>query len=170
MVGSVLPTWFVSSGQNVIAGIKVGMDVGDVWHLAAGAQGFALPFVSSFSSGGGPMGFAFVFGTATCGTPNFHLTLSAGEAVHNLGFSGNNTPIVVGSLSWRVGQYVALETENWFFPSLSAPFSTSEPFLILNSAGLRLMNKNLAADIGFVRIPGSMTPFPWVDFTYTFGV
>jgi hypothetical protein len=167
MVGTVLPTWFSGGGQNLVAGFKVGMDVGDVWHLAAGAQGVGLPFFGSFS-GGSPAGFGFVFGTATCGTPLFNITFSAGEGVHNLG-SGGNTFIAVGSASWRVGQHVALQTENWFFPGLPSMFGNNEPFLIINSAGIRLMNKNLAADLGFIRIPGSVTPFPWVDFTYTFG-
>jgi hypothetical protein len=169
MVGTIDPAWFAPGLQNVIAGVKLGVDAGDVWHLAVGAQGFAFPGFSLFGSGS-PMGFGFVFGTATCGTPTFNATLSVGEAVHNLTTSSNNTLIAVGSFSWRVHQNVAIESENWFFPGIQSGGLNGEPFLMLNSAGLRLMNKNLAADLGFIRWPGSMTPVPWVDFTYNFGV
>ncbi|HYV46441.1 MAG TPA: hypothetical protein VFA20_16365 [Myxococcaceae bacterium] len=171
MVGTVLPAWFAPGFQNVIGGVKIGTDIGDVWHLAAGAQGFALPGpqMFAFGSGGAPMGFAFVFGTATAGTPALNMTVSVGEAIHNLGGTGSNTVIAVGSASWRVHQNVALETENWFFPGIQSGGLNGEPFLMLNSVGVRLMNKNLAADLGFLRWPGSVYPFPWVDFTYTFG-
>jgi len=170
MVGTVVPGWFASGLQNVVAGLKIGTDVGDVWHLAAGAQGFALPG-PSISGSGSAIGLGMVFGTATCGTPTFNMTLTVGDAVHNVGGAGpSNTIIVVGSASVRVHQYVALETENWFFPTIRSPvFGSVEPILMFNSFGVRLMNKNLAADLGFVRWPGSFTPIPWVDFTYSFG-
>jgi hypothetical protein len=168
MVGSMLPFWFISSGQNLIAGAKLGMDAGDVWHLAVGAQGLLLPAgVPGFSSSSvNPAGGGMVFGTVTCGTPLYSLTISAGEAMVNVMGNTANTPIVVVSASSRVAQNVALEMENWFFPGISGP--STEPFLMFNSAGVRLMNEHLAADLGFIRAPGSFIPVPWVDFTYTF--
>lgn len=169
-VGTIVPMWFAPGLQNVLAGFKIGTDVGDVWHLAAGAQGFAFPGFSFMGSPTGVAGFGFVFGTATCGTPAFNISLSMGEGYQRLtGGDGSSTFIAVGSVSWRVHQYVALETENWFFPGITSGGFNGEPFLILNSAGVRLMNKNLSADLGFVRWPGTITPIPWVDFTYAFG-
>jgi hypothetical protein len=109
------------------------------------------------------------FGTATVGTQAFNVTLTAGGTATNIfGSSGMNSFIVVGSAAWRIGPNVALETENWFFPNLN--HSPTEPIFMVNSAGVRLMNEHIAADLGFIRLPGSNIPVPWVDFTYTFSV
>src|SRR5262245_46907815 len=47
MVGTVVPTWFLTSGQNVVGGFKFGGDVNEFLHLGAGVQGFVLPFAGS---------------------------------------------------------------------------------------------------------------------------
>ena len=168
MVGSVVPTWFMSSGQNLVGGIKIGGDFGDVWHLAAGAQGFLLPF--STSSGGQPAGFGMVFGTATVGTELLNVTVSVGEGMGTVGGpSFANTPIIVASATWRVAPNVALETENWIFPNLDNTRVGAPLAQVLGSGGVRLMNQYLAADLGFIVTSGVPFPVPWVDFTYNFG-
>jgi hypothetical protein len=170
MLGTIVPLWFSPNLQNAIVGLKVGTDIGDLWHVAVGAQGFAYPGLDILGPATGLNGFAFVFGTVTCGTPVISATVSAGGGFQRLfGGDGSATPIVVASASYRVAPYVALETENWFILGMPG-FTSGQPFLMLNSGGVRLMNRNLAADLGFVLTPGGTTPLPWVDFSYSFGV
>jgi hypothetical protein len=162
MFGSVVPLWFVSSGWNVLGGVKFGGSLGEHVHLAAGAQGLLFPAVSST-----PLTMVMGFGTATFGTPDRHLTLTAGTSLNAVGYIlPHLRPIVVVGGAIRVAPHMALQTENWLFPTLSAG---SEPFFMLNSAGVRFMNGRLATDLGLVRVAGSLIPIPWVDFTYSFG-
>jgi len=167
LVGSVVPAWFAPGGHHLVAGFKIGADFGDIWHVAGGAQGLALPFISS-----GPMFAGVAFLTLTVGTPDVNLTASVGQIASAGSFSSSSssTTIVAAGASFRAAPNVALVTENWFFPWLSPPFSVStEPFFMLNSVGVRLMSDHLAADLGLVRFQGSFFPIPWVDFTYSFG-
>jgi hypothetical protein len=172
LVGTMAPLWFSPGLQNVLVGVLVGTDVGNVWHLAAGVQGFGMPGQTVFgASSPVPQGLGFAYGTATCGTPTLNATFSLGGAIHNLNGTrtGAGALTIMVSAYWRVHPYVALETENWFFPGIPSGVFSVEPFMILNSFGLRVMNQNLAADLGVVRLPGTLTPIPWVDFTYAFG-
>ncbi len=164
--GAVVPAWLLGAGGfNFIAGIKVGGSVGDRLHLAAGAQGLFLPGIST--GVGGAVGF--VFGTATYGTPDAHLSLGLGKPfmLTNSGGSLDSTIITTLSGNLRVSQRVALVTENWLMPTLIASGNNQLP--MLNSLAVRLFGENWAVDLGGIRVPGLPIPIPWLDFAYNFG-
>jgi hypothetical protein len=163
--GAIVPAWLLgASGFNFIAGAKVGGSVGDKLHLAAGAQGLVIPGIGTGI--GGTVGF--VFGTATVGTPDAHLSLGVGKpfTLTNSGGSLDSTVIATLSGNLRVSQRVALVTENWLFPTFG---STGGQLPMLNSLAVRLFGESWAVDLGGIRVPGLGIPVPWVDFAYNFG-
>ncbi len=164
-VGAAIPFWFVANGQglNLIGGVKVGGSLSEHFHLSAGAQALVLPGVF----GSGPVGGGFVFGTATYGTPDAHLSLAAGVPFV-LGTSGPNPfdyLLLTASGNLRIGQGTALVTENWLLPSVSI----NNELPLLNSLALRFFGTNWAVDVGAIRVPGVGFPIPWLDFAYNFG-
>ena len=163
--GAVLPAWLLGApGFNFIGGIKVGTSVGDRLHLAVGAQGLVLP-----GFGGGSGGTAgFLFGTATYGTPDAHLSLGVGKPFTLSNSGGELDSNIIATLSGnvRLSQRVALVTENWLIPTLGT--STSE-LPMLNSLAVRLFGESWAVDLGGIRVPGLPIPIPWLDFAYNFG-
>ncbi|AKJ02313.1 hypothetical protein ATI61_108298 [Archangium gephyra] len=163
--GAVVPAWLLGAGGfNFIAGVKVGGSVGDRLHLAAGAQGLFIPGIGTGI--GGAVGF--VFGTATYGTPDAHLSLGLGKpfTLTNSGGSLDSTLITTISGNLRVSQRVALVTENWLMPTIGI---TSGQLPMLNSLAVRLFGESWAVDLGGIRVPGLAIPIPWVDFAYNFG-
>jgi hypothetical protein len=162
-VGSVLPAFLAGpSGANFIGAVKLGGAVTENLSLAAGAQTLYIPVVGV--AGG------FLFGTATYGTPDAHVSVSLGKPfiVGSVGSSmGDALATVSGNL--RVSQHAALVTENWLMPS----FSSGDLFF-LTSGGLRIMGDHLAVDLAGVWMGsgqhGLLTavPIPWVDLTYNF--
>lgn len=164
--GAVVPAWLLGvSGFNFIAGIKVGTSVGDKLHLAAGAQGLFIP---GFGTGvGGTVGF--VFGTATYGTADAHLSLGLGKPFTLTNSGGSLDSSVIGTLSGniRVSQRVALVTENWLLMSSGVSMGGQLP--MLNSLAVRLFGERWAVDLGGIRVPGLPIPIPWLDFAYNFG-
>lgn len=163
--GAVLPLWLVPSGFNFIGGIKVGASLGDRLHLAAGAQGIFVPGL--FGTSGGAAGF--VFGTATYGTPDGHLSVAVGKpfmiAQGTAGF--NELFIVTLNGNLRVGQRVALVTENWLLPTMGTTYSGQLP--MINSLAARIFGESWAVDLGLIRVADTIVPIPWLDFTYNFG-
>lgn len=163
--GAMVPLWLVPSGFNFIGGIKVGASLGDRLHLAAGAQGLFLPGLFGTSGGGA----GFVFGTATYGTPDGHLSVAVGKPF--LLASGTSafdeTFIVTLNGNLRVGQRVALVTENWLLPTMGTTYSGQLP--MINSLAARIFGENWAVDLGLIRVADVPFPFPWLDFTYNFG-
>jgi hypothetical protein len=163
--GAVIPAWFAPNGLglNFIGGLKVGGSVSERFHLAAGAQALVLPSLGT----SGPIGGGFLFGTATYGTPDAHVSLATGVPF----FLGTNAPntldalLVTVSGNLRVGQGTALVTENWIIPA--AQIYNDVP--MVNSLALRFFGTNWAVDVGAVRVPGTAIPIPWLDFAYNFG-
>jgi hypothetical protein len=163
-VGAVVPAWLASGGFNLIGGVKVGGSVTDRLHLAIGAQALFLP--SLLGGEGGAAGF--LFGTATYGTPDAHVSLALGKPFTFA--SGeevlNRHYIVALSGNVRMTQTLALVTENWLMPTLSL---SDNQLPMINSLALRIFGEHWSVDLGGIRIPEVPIPIPWLDFTYNFG-
>ncbi len=167
-VGAVLPAWLINGGFNLIGGIKLGTSVGDRLHLAVGAQGLILPGVMGVGSGGGGA-VGFLFGTATYGTPDAHLSLALGTpfmfAQGTDVFSNHYIAALSGNV--RLSQRVSLVSENWLLPTVGMAPNGELP--MLNSLAARVFGESWAVDLGAIRVPGFPIPVPWLDFTYNFG-
>jgi hypothetical protein len=150
-LGSALPFLFASGGANFVGAVKVGGSVGEHLHLAAGAQALWLPGLDA-SVGGG-----FLFGTATVGTPDAHLSLSAGPP---FGPGGAGDLFFTLSGAVRVSERVALVSENWLFPGADGT---------VLSGAVRLTGSRLGVDAGLVFLEGASVPLPWLDFIWSFG-
>jgi hypothetical protein len=163
--GAVLPAWLVDGGFNFIGGFKVGGEVADRIHLAAGAQALVLPGASLGTVG-------ILFGTATYGTPDAHLSLGLGTPFIFSNGSGSNAfardVLVAVSGNLRLTRQVALVTENWVVPSLADNFS-DRTLPMVNSLAVRMLGEKWAVDLGLIRVPQVGFPIPWLDFTYNFG-
>ncbi|MFY0565909.1 hypothetical protein ACN28E_18960 [Archangium lansingense] len=164
--GAVLPAWLIDGGFNLIGGVKVGASVGDKLHLAVGAQGLVLP---GLSGGGFGSTVGFLFGTATYGTPDAHLSVALGKPFMLSNNQDAISPyyIVAVSGNVRVTQRLALVTENWLVPNLDVNLGGELP--MLNSLAVRIFGESWAVDLGAIRVPGTIIPIPWVDFAYNFG-
>jgi hypothetical protein len=161
--GAVLPLWVLgANGFNIIGGVKVGGSPLDKLHLAVGAQAISFPSSGLVAAG-------FLFGTATYGTPDIHVSLGVGSPFLLTG-SFSLAPQAVTTLSGnvRVGQNVALVSENWLIPGFISPGATGE-LPMLNSLAVRIFGKQWAVDIGGIRVPNVPIPIPWLDFAYNFG-
>ena len=163
--GAVLPAWLIPGAFNFIGGVKVGGSIGDRLHLAAGAQGLVVPGLGV--GFGGTVGF--VFGTATYGTPDAHVSLGLGKPFMLTNSGGGLDSSVITTLSGniRVSQRVALVTENWLLIAPGASLNGQLP--MLNSLAVRLFGESWAVDLGGIYVPGSPIPIPWLDFAYNFG-
>jgi hypothetical protein len=156
-VGTALPFLFSAGGKgmNFVGTVKAGGSVSEHLHLAVGAQGFLLP-----SAG---VGAGFLFGTATIGTPDAHLSLSAGPPfLADGGESDLGGLLYSVSGALRVSDGVALVTENWIIPGGEEPFN-------VYSGAVRFIGQKLAVDAGLVFLEGSPVALPWVDFTWRLG-
>jgi hypothetical protein len=168
--GAVVPAWLVPNGFNLIGGVKVGGSVTDKLHLAVGAQALILPGLM-WSSPSAPAAAGFVFGTATYGTPDAHVSVAAGTPfLFQKGedvLSGHIVTTLSGNL--RLTRGLALVTENWLLPTVYEPGDRSLP--MFNSLGVRIFGEHWAVDIGAIRVPQLpvFVPIPWLDFTYNFG-
>lgn len=156
-VGTSLPFLFSFGGEgmNFTGTVKAGGSLTEHLHLAVGAQGLLLP--SSAVSVG------FLFGTATLGTPDAHLSLSAGPpflADAGDGALGGLIYTVSGAL--RLSDGIALVTENWIIPGGDEPFN-------VYSGAVRFMGQRLAVDAGLVLLEGVPVALPWIDFTWRLG-
>lgn len=180
LVGTVAPAWFFGiQGINGIVGLKAGAPVTEKIHIAAGLEALAIPNVSQ-SGSASPFVAGLLFGSATFGEADRHLTVSVGKpVVANLAQSTNNVVsmdlITTLSANYRVHQNVSLLTENWLvIPSFeNGQWATGHAF------GGRFIGERIAADVGLIWFvipqgatgqPGLATaiPIPWVDFTYNF--
>jgi hypothetical protein len=163
--GAVLPAWLIPGAFNFIGGVKVGGSIGDRLHLAVGAQGLAVPGLGT--GFGGAVGF--VFGTATYGTPDAHLSLGLGKPFMLFNGGGGLDSSVIGTLSGniRVSQRAALVTENWLLMAPGANLNGQLP--MLNSLAVRLFGESWAVDLGGIYVPGTPMLIPWLDFAYNFG-
>lgn len=157
-LGCAVPALFAKDGANLVGTLKLGVSAGEYVHLAAGTQLLWLPGVDSGASVG------FVFGTVTVGTPDLHLGVSVGPPIA-IGSSASKVGDLLFSVSgsWRVARSLALVTENWFFPS-----ATTTEAKMVNALAARILGEHIAVDLGFLRVPGSSVPIPWLDFTYNF--
>jgi hypothetical protein len=165
--GAAIPAWLAEDGFNLIGGVKVGGQVTDRLSLAAGAQALVLPGMGSSFSGGAA---GLLFGTATYGTPDAHMSLAVGTpfvlASEKEVFTRHYIVALSGNV--RMSQRLALVTENWLLPTLADEVANNQ-FPMLNSLALRIFGEHWAVDIGGIRMPGIPIPIPWLDFTYNFG-
>jgi hypothetical protein len=162
--GAVLPFWVLgATGFNIIGGVKVGGSPLENLHLAVGAQAFSVPAMSMSAAG-------FVFGTATYGTADAHLSLGVGAPFLLAGSSSAIAPQAITTLSGnlRLGQHWALVSENWLIPAFISTGS-GQQLPMLNSLAVRIFGKNWAVDVGGIRVPYVPIPIPWLDFAYNFG-
>jgi hypothetical protein len=150
-VGSFVPLLFVEDGQNVLLGAKVGTSLSENLHVAAGFHSLVIP-------DGGVVGIAS--GQFTLGTPRAHLTLSAGKPFIMEGDESEFGDVMTSvSGNVRISQHAALVSENWIF-------TDGEDTHVIASGAVRFMGEHSAVDVGFVGIPDSPVPFPWLDFTW----
>lgn len=162
--GAILPAWLMDGGFNFIGGVKVGGNVTERLSLAIGAQALVFPGLGTGFPGGAA---GLLFGTATYGTPDAHVSLalgtpfvfSSGEDVFTRDY------IVALSGNVRLNQQLALVTENWLLPTVSA----GSYLPMLNSLALRIFGEHWAVDLGGIRAPDTSFPIPWLDFSYNFG-
>lgn len=135
-------------------------------HLAAGVELLKLPGLGLHDVSL----FGFLFGTATVGDADRHLSLSLGRPVYPWKFFNNYHYEAVATVSglWRVHRHVALLTESWAL-RLSYSGNLSSQFLF--SGGVRLMWGRLAMDLGGILFlhPSFQLPAPFLEFTYHFG-
>jgi hypothetical protein len=169
--GAVLPFWLVDGGFNFIGGLKVGGEVAPRVHLAAGAQALFLPSNLLGGASGGVSAAGVVFGTATYGTPDAHLSLGVGtpfifDDPGSQVFPG--TLLLTASGNLRLTQRLSLVSENWVVPSLADSLSDGT-LPMVNSLAARIFGEKWAVDVGLIRVPQVPIPIPWLDFTYNFG-
>jgi len=69
----------------------------------------------------------------------------------------------------RIHPNVALVTDNVLFPLVNGLGFSSFPLAMANSGGVRLMTRNLAADLGLILWPAAGIPIPWASVSFTFG-
>ena len=169
LAGSVLPAWLAGPyGMNFIIGAKGGGQVAPGIHLAAGLETLMLPNIGFGGGGMQPVFAGFLFGTATIGSEDTHMSVSLGRPFFLSQFGSANLFQVIATVSGsaRLNKHVALVSENWIIPS-----STSTMGLV--SGGVRLMAGRIAVDVGGIwmvsTFGSSAIPLPWLDFTYNFG-
>ena len=155
-LGTAVPFLFVEDGVNLVGTLKVGADVNEWVHVAAGAQGLWLPGIEAGTTAG------LLFGTVTLGTPDLHLGISAGPPFV-AGTDQNDVGQVILSISGnaRVSEHLALVTENWILPGDDGGY--------VCTGALRIIGQRLGVDAGLMFFKGSSVPFPWLDFTWNFG-
>lgn len=155
-LGTSIPFLFVEDGVLLIGTVRVGGDVGEYVHLAAGAQGFWLPGVESGTTVG------LLFGTVTLGTPDLNIGLSGGPPFVAGDLANDTGPFMFAvSGTARLSEHFALVTENWILPSSDNAY--------LLSGALRFISGRLGVDAGLLFPEGSEVPIPWLDFTWNFG-
>jgi hypothetical protein len=135
-------------------------DVGANGHLTLRA---ALPLGRWVTVGGGALGALsstgggalFLFGVATFGTPEAHLSLYVGPPSPGSAAAGEFGDRV-GSIEalWRPNRHVALLTEHWVGLD-------GEPE-VANLVGARLLGRLGALDLGLLRVPSRSAPLPWL--------
>lgn len=155
-LGTSVPFLFVDDGVNLVGTLKVGADVNEWLHVAAGAQGLWLPGIEAGTTAG------LLFGTVTLGTPDLHLGISAGPPFV-AGTDQNDVGQVIFSISGnaRVSEHLALVTENWILPGDDGGY--------VCTGALRIIGQRLGVDAGLMFFKGSSVPLPWLDFTWNFG-
>ncbi len=165
-VGTSVITLFIPDAAFGIVGTKVSFGVTKDVHLALGGQ--ALFF------GEGAVGLGF--GTVTYGTPDRHISLSAGglAASFNGSVESAGTLLVALSGNYRLGPRTALVSENWFLIGGDFQPSGGEVFAV-PSLAVRMFGPTFATDLGIVPIitPDSSTtviPIPWVGFTWNYAI
>lgn len=114
------------------------------------------------TAGGNDDGTGIYYTVATLGSDPFAMTVGTGW-----GFSGDRIaeePVLLLGGELRMSNSTKLITENWFIPGSSTT---------IVSFGIRFFGDNLAADLGFINLPGTEMegfPFiPWIGFAYNFG-
>jgi hypothetical protein len=157
--GTVIPVVFYDPRQSpAIFAVKAGWSPAPRWHLAGGFQSFVLP------ADGDVVAIGFLFGTATWGTEELHLGLSAGPPFTLSGDRSELGNVLVSvSANWRAFAHGALVTENWIVTGGGRTH-------VVGSGAYRFISERVAVDIGLVF--SDLTngiPIPWLDFTWHWG-
>jgi len=160
-VGGAVPFWFVSEGFNVVGGLKAGLSLGELVHLAASASIYYVP-------GADPdVAFGLLYGTVTIGTTNVNLSVAGGWPFSLAsGAEDVGKMILIVSGNVRLRRTLALVTENWILLESTA-WDVTTP--MINSLVLRIFGDRIAVDLGLLVIPETSFPPPWLGFTYNFG-
>jgi hypothetical protein len=141
-----------------IFAVKVGGALTPRWHLAGGFQTLVLP------SDKVPIAMGFLFGTATWGTEDFHVGLSAGPPFALSGTTSDLGDVLVSlSANWRAFASGALVSENWLV-------RVGGERQLVGSLAYRFIAERIAVDIGlvFTGVTNGV-PIPWLDFTWHWG-
>lgn len=173
--GTAVPLLFASPPESLHAlfAVKVGGPVSERLFLAAGTQALWLPFLRSLPPRGVPL-LGLVFGTATYGLWDAHVSVSAGVPVNLLGGPENlqawlGNVIIAVSGNYRLARSLALVSENWLMVQTASPGG----FLLLDALAVRILGERLAVDVGLVLATNQdglavPIPIPWLAFTYNF--
>lgn len=164
--GTSIPLLFVDGAANALLGTKVSFRVAKDLHLAFGGQSL---FVVDGAVGLG-------FGTLTYGTPDRHISLSAG----GIGGAFNGTVETIGTVlvtlsgNYRLGPRTALVSENWFLIGGELQNASGDVFVV-PSLAVRMFGPAFATDLGLVPLISLdsdqvVIPIPWVGFTWNYGV
>jgi hypothetical protein len=158
--GTVLPLLFTESPVGMI-GAKASAPLGESFRAGLGAQAF---LVDADAVG-------FLFGNATFGGYDRHLTIAGGGAfLFSFGEVGFYASTI--SATSRLGPSSALITENWlmWIPE-GGPWDG--PFFAVPSGGVRLFGPRFAVDLAIVLVVTGagdvpLLPLPWVSFAWNF--
>ena len=145
-----------AAGLNAILATKFSYTaIEETLHFAAGAETLVAKFADLVSIG-------FVFGSATYGNDERHLTLSVGKPFMLSKSEQDLGPLILTlSGAYRISRRVGVVMENW----VMLPDDDAELFR-LHGLAARLIFENVAVDIGGVLIDDTNFPVPWLDFTY----
>ena len=164
--GTSLITLLIPDGQFAVVGTKLSFKANNWLHLGAGAQAL---FTSEVA-------LALPFATATIGSEDKHLSVSAGGLLSS--FNGTtqtaNGVLITVSGNWRLGPKASLVSENWFLVGNEIS-PTGEALYVVPSFAVRLFGPSFATDLGVVPIflPDSgvpLLPVPWVGFTWNWAL
>ncbi len=139
--------------------VKAGWSPAPRWHLAGGFQSLVLPVDDEVMAAG------FLFATATWGTEDLHVGVSAGPPFQLSGEKSELGDVLVSvSANWRAFRHGALVSENWIVTG------AGERTHFVGSAAYRFLAERVAVDLGLVfsDFSGGI-PIPWLDFTWHWG-
>lgn len=168
--GTSLVTLFLENGQVALVGTKLATPVAEKVRIGAGAQALWIP--------GAGTTIVLPFATVTAGDADRHLSLSGGVPVAFMSEGTEPAPFGMITLSgnWRVGERVALLTENWLVVGEGDAIggNLGSGAFALPSFGARFFGRSFAADAGLFLFAqprdGIVLPIPWLAVTWNWEI